>query len=277
MNAKEQDNPAFELSGMNQTATEPGQTATRISEEGTTDRGTPPSLPATADVAGIRVRLTPLRRQVARLRRLDPKTSEGKLMVRAGYSAETARTPRVKLGGVGSFDLEKALRPRDGAPTPTEARRLGLEVLADLAEDREQAPAVRGSAAKSLLDFSAAVGVEEESRVSEEEAVDAAADLLELAIHTVLVADRLGTERALEILQARRDELPVSPRWTESAEESLGRGWHSLRRVLGNVLAAGFRRFGDHPPARLYRLLREEKFPVQRSTVRTRGHVRTQD
>ncbi len=95
--------------------------------------------------------LTHKQRRMAMERIQNPAASERKVAVRAGYSDWTARTPA--KNGLDSRQFASRLH-EDGdlELTPSEAKRIGLKVLAGLAEDDDQPPGARGAAAKVLLD-----------------------------------------------------------------------------------------------------------------------------
>lgn len=77
-------------------------------------------------------------------------TTLGSAMRRGGYSDSSARCPR--KFNISATSLADTYRETVDDLSPGEARRLGLSTLRELA-DTGHAPAVRGSAARALIDY----------------------------------------------------------------------------------------------------------------------------
>ncbi len=154
--------------------------------------------------------LTQKQRRMGMERVQDPAASERKLAVRAGYSDWTARTP-VKNGLDSRQFASRLHEDGDLDLTPTQAKRIGLKVLASLAEDPEQPPGARGAAAKVLLDH----GVNSDE--FEDNQSLAALGRLSLDLRTrqaLTVGLRMALRRPrskvlvlIELLQAERQEI----------------------------------------------------------------------
>ncbi len=119
-------------------------------------------------------RLTPKQRQAGLERLKDPAASERKIALRAGYADWTSLA--VKRNGIDSLEFAKLVGKEAGI-TVAQARKIGLDTLRALAEDRNEAGGTRGASAKALLDYSTAVG--------EDPSASSAADVL--AYHRAIV------------------------------------------------------------------------------------------
>ena len=120
-------------------------------EEGPMDK-TRPAEDAAEPEQKPEPRMTPLRRAAGLERIKDPTAPEKRILIRAGFSPATAHTPA--KNDLDTFELARRVR-HEASITPTQAGKLGLKIAAELAQDKAQGGAVRGSAAKLLLDVGA--------------------------------------------------------------------------------------------------------------------------
>lgn len=79
----------------------------------------------------------------------DPSASEAVILVGAGYSPTTARTPL--SNNLNTTELAARVAREDGVSVK-EAAAIGLKVLVELAEDESQAGGTRGGASRTLIE-----------------------------------------------------------------------------------------------------------------------------
>ncbi len=152
--------------------------------------------------------LTHRQKRMALERAKDPNSPEGAIARRSGFASSTSRNPR--YNGLDSQEFLDRL-VATGELSPSQAKSIGLKVLAGLAEDPEQPGGTRGAAAKTLMEYGTTCDE------FEDHADTIATGALWLDLQTrraLIVGMRLGLNRSasrvlasVERLERERDEI----------------------------------------------------------------------
>ncbi len=161
--------------------------------------------------------LTHRQRQMALERAKDPKATEGAIARRSGFADSTSRNPRYNRLDSQEF-LDRLVAT--GELSPSQAKSIGLKVLAGLAEDPEQPGGTRGAAAKTLVDYgSTADEIEDNGN-----AVALGALLLDLQTRRALIVGmRLGLKRSASRVLTSVERLERERREIASRLSELGK------------------------------------------------------
>jgi hypothetical protein len=141
--------------------------------------------------------LTVLREAAGRARLADPRASEGRIMLRAGFSASSARNPFDNLSGQTTRDL--ALRVVQEQPDRlSDLTPLALKTLRQVMSDEDISAQTRTVAAAGTLRLAAELGDDDLDQVTADELQSAHILKLRLLRLGILMATHHGVEAALQ-------------------------------------------------------------------------------
>src|SRR5574339_566576 len=153
--------------------------------------------------------LTPKRELAGRIRMENPQWSEREVLVAAGFTEATARTPQQNGLDSRSFANEIAKRERGKDLTPSAARVVALSYLHGLLEQAER-PEVKVVAAKQLLDYGMNAPELEPELSGRDARIWKRQEQRKLRLRTLRAAQRMGTEWVARYLASQLDTTTSS-------------------------------------------------------------------